>query len=257
MGHFARTVIVAPLMLSLTITTVAQNQPLAFEVASIKLHLMTGGGFIGTRISGSLVTVSISTLRRLIQNGYQVQPYQISGGPAWVNDTAPVYDIAARAPGESTPTADEARQMLQTLLADRFKLVLHRETREVPAYALVIAKNGSKLKATTGSPSGTRLAIGPTRRMQATNMSMGQLLGSLTGELGRPVLDQTGLSGKYDWELEWIADPVQATALDPNGALVAADLFTALQEQLGLRLEATKTTIEVLVIDQAEKPSEN
>jgi uncharacterized protein (TIGR03435 family) len=240
-----------------TLITAAQNQPLAFEVASIKQHVMTGGGFIGTRISGSLVTVSISTLKRLIQNAYQVQPYQVFGGPAWLNDSAPVYDITARAPSERTPTAEEARKMLQTLLADRFKLSFHRESREVPAHALVIGKNASKLTATAGGAPSASLAMGPTRRLTAKNMTVGQLISSISGETGRPVLDQTGLSGNYDWQLEWIANPVQSTTVEPNSASAAADLFTAVQEQLGLRLEATKTMIEVLVIDHAEKPDAN
>jgi uncharacterized protein (TIGR03435 family) len=105
----------------------AQNQPLAFEVASIKEHVFNGrgGGFVGTRISGSLVTVSTSTLKRLIQNAYQLQSYEVVGGPAWFNDNLPAYDITARAPNGRTPTADEARQMLQALLTDRFKLIFH------------------------------------------------------------------------------------------------------------------------------------
>ena len=253
----AKIVLIVALLLSLAITTAAQNQPLAFEVASVKEHVFDGrgGGFLGTRISGSLVTVSISTLKRLIQNAYQVQEYQVVGGPAWVNDNRPAYDITARAPAGLTPTPDQARQMLQTLFAERFKLTLHHETREMQGYVLSIGKNGSKLKPTAGDSSGSRLAMGAVRSMHSTNMAISQLIATIRGEVNGPVEDQTGLEGRYDFQLEWIADPLQSTAADTNGA--AADLFTALQEQLGLKLEPMKTKVEVLIIDHAEKPLEN
>jgi bla regulator protein blaR1 len=247
----------AALPLSLTILAVAQNPPLAFEVASVKEHVFSGrgGGIVGSRISGSLVTVSTSTLKRLIQNAYQLQPYEVAGGPSWFNDNLPAYDITARAPDGRTPTAEEARQMLQVLLMDRFKLVFHRETRELTGYALVIAKNGSKLKATSGVPFGARISIGTVRRTEATNMSLAQFIGGLRADLNGPVVDQTGLDGRYDFQLAYLADPLQANTANVNST--APDLFTALQEQLGLKLEPMKTTVDMMVIDRAEKPGEN
>jgi uncharacterized protein (TIGR03435 family) len=141
--------IVAMLASSSAIGQDAQDSRLAFDVATIKQHVLTGGGFIGTRISGTLVTVSISTVKRLIQEAYGVRDYQILGGPSWIS--ADIYDVTARAPGEQPPTRDEVRRMLQVLLADRFKLVLHKEVREFPAYALVVGKSGSKLKSGAGT----------------------------------------------------------------------------------------------------------
>src|SRR5215475_113864 len=247
----------AVLLLSLTSIVVAQNKPLTFEVASIKEHVFSGrdGGFVGSRISGSLVTVSTSTLKRLIQNAYQLQPYEVAGGPAWFNDNLPAYDITGRAPDGLTPTADEVRQMLQALLIDRFKLVFHRETRELTGYTLVIGKNGPKLKATSGARSGARISIGTVRRLEATNMSLAQLIGGLRADLNGPVVDQTGLDGRYDFQLEYIADPLQANTANVNST--APDLFTALQEQLGLKLESMKTNVDMIVIDHAEKPDAN
>jgi uncharacterized protein (TIGR03435 family) len=150
MASGIRIVIILVTLASVNLVSAAQNQPLAFDVASVKPRVITVGGFIGMRISGSLVTVSMSTLKRFIVNAYKVQDYQVLGGPAWVDDYSLVYDISA--PGDRTPTLDETREMLQTLLADRFKLVIHHEVRVVSGYALVIGKGGSKLKPTAAIP---------------------------------------------------------------------------------------------------------
>jgi len=169
------------------VITAAQNETLKFEVASIKEHVFNGGGaFLGTRISGSLVTVSTSTLKHLIQNAYQLQPYEVVVGPAWFNDNMPAYDITARAPDGRTPTVDEVRQMLQTLLMDRFKLIFHRESKEVTGYALVIGKNGPKLKPTSGGRAGATRSMGTVRRTEATNMSLAQLVGGFRADLNAP-----------------------------------------------------------------------
>jgi len=119
-----------------------------FEVASIRPHTFTGagGGRLGVSLSGSRITGSIMTLNRLIIYAYDLKNDQISGGPSWAASSEDVYDIAAKAPGEEAPPVDRIRLMLQSLLAERFKLVVHRETRELPLYELVVARNGSKLK---------------------------------------------------------------------------------------------------------------
>jgi len=257
MRHGITSTTFAALLLSFTSLVAAQNETLKFEVASIKEHVFNGrgGGFVGTRISGSLVTVSTSTLKRLIQNAYQLQPYEVACGPAWFNDNLPTYDITARVPDGRTPTDDEARQMLQALLIDRFKVMFHRETRELNGYTLVIGKNGPKLKPTSGERSGARISIGTVRRTEATDMSLSQFIGGLRADLNGPVVDQTGLDGRYDFQLEYIADPLQANAANVN--TTAPGLFTALQEQHGLKLEPMKTQVELLVIDHAEKPDAN
>jgi uncharacterized protein (TIGR03435 family) len=154
--------------------------------------------------------------------------------------------------------------MLQALLADRFRLKIHRETRELPIYALVIGKGGPKFKESAPDAKGTLgfLMGGVRASIRGSKMSTAQLAISLSREAGRPVLDQTGLSGNYEMTLEWIRDEPQVIAGSPGSAVVPPDLtgpslFTAIQEQLGLKLEAKKGPIDMLIVDRAEKPSEN
>jgi len=131
---------------------------------------------------------------------------------------------------------------MQTLLADRFQLKVHCETKEMPVYALVVAgKGGSKLK---------QSAAGRTTQIVTAKGCIEQLVTQLSGTLGQPVLDKTGLTGEYDYELEWAPENAAAEVDTPG-------IFTALQEQLGLKLESQKAPVEVLAIDHAEKPSEN
>jgi uncharacterized protein (TIGR03435 family) len=152
--------------------------------------------------------------------------------------------------------------MLQSLLADRFKLVFHKETREEQIYDLVVDKGGSKLKVAVdtvkGSPQGLRAGRGEVTGMAAP---MQQLSNFLSEQLGRSVIDKTDLDGKYDFTLKWMPDPLasggssgpDAIPLDPS----APSLTAAVQEQLGLKLQPTKGPVEILVIDHVEKPSEN
>lgn len=255
--------------------------PLSFEVASIKPAAPDAPGmFIQIQPGGGL-RVSNMNLKQLISYAYDVRDFQVSGGPGWVNSDR--FDIQARpAHAGDAPTsaddfrnqtdaqrktmADQMRERTRTLLADRFQLVVRRETKEAPVYALQIAKGGPKLKE-DNEPQG-RQGIMARRRGQFTGTAapLQMLATVLSGQLGRPVIDKTGLAGKYDFELEWSPDPGQnfgpagfppgAAApppTDPNGPT----LFTALQEQLGLRLESGKGPIEMILIDRIEKPSEN
>jgi uncharacterized protein (TIGR03435 family) len=142
--------------------------------------------------------------------------------------------------------------MLQQLLADRFALRLHRETKEITIYSLIVGKNGPKLK--EGGSAGPYLSRPSPGRLAGQRASMSSLASALAGNLGRPVIDNTGLKGGYDFSLEWTADAApDAVPADTSGP----SLFTALQDQLGLRLESKKAPIEVLIIDRAEKPSPN
>jgi uncharacterized protein (TIGR03435 family) len=188
------------------------------------------------------------------------------------------YDIIAK--GEGNATVDQLREMLRTLLADRFDLKFHPETKELPVYALVIGKNGPKLKPSEGqaAASGTAPANGPrgnrgvmmTRGGLTTqvngSMSMAQLATGLATSLGRKVIDRTGLQGNYEVKLEWTPQvgegpqpPGVAGGGGDRGAAPAPDpsvagIFTAIQEQLGLRLESQKGPVETIVIDNAAKP---
>jgi uncharacterized protein (TIGR03435 family) len=236
----------------------AQQQaatPLAFEVASIRPHK---GMYTVVRvsISGPKVTIEAYGLTGLIMDAYRLNgSYQISGGPSWMDSDSDRFDIVANAPGEGTPTGDDVRRMLQSLLADRFQLKLHRETKERPVYALVVAKSGPKLKESAPDKEfSTSVGGVRTAQLTMTKATMEQFAVQLsTGGLDRPVIDKTGLAGRYDITLNWIPEYAGPPAPDSNGVGV----FTAVQEELGLKLEPQKAPVEILVIDHAEKPSEN
>jgi uncharacterized protein (TIGR03435 family) len=223
----------------------------AFEVASIKLHVLPVQT-VGVSMSGPSVRASAMSLSNLVAYAYDLKSYQIVGSPSWADSDR--YDIAAKADGEGTLTRDQVRQRLQPLLADRFQLKFHHEMKEMSVYALVAGKNGPKLK--ESAPDATTLLTlrstgNRTAEMTVSKGDMGQLARQFSNGNGvdRPVLDRTGLSGTYDYKLTWAADP------PPDSD--APSIFTALQEQLGLKLEPTKAPIDTLVIDHAEKPSEN
>jgi uncharacterized protein (TIGR03435 family) len=223
---------------------------MTFDVASIRPHkgevVMVGGQFSGPRIR--LVAL---TLTDLAGNAYHRERYQITGGPSWMNSER--YDVQANAPGETAPTQDDLRRMLRALLADRFQLKVHMETKELPTYALVAGKNGPKLKESTAGEYSQSASGNRTAHMAFVKATMEQLAGNLYYSVGRPVFDKTGLRGFYDFTLDWTPDYGGPPTADSNGV----NIFTALQEQLGLKLEPQKAPIEMLLIDHAERPSEN
>jgi uncharacterized protein (TIGR03435 family) len=225
-----------------------------FEVASIKQNISPAPVRAGARTfpGGRVVALKVS-LNNLIQDAYGVKSYQILEGPAWAHSE--FYNIEAKVAGERTVTYEEVRPAWQALLADRFQLKLHHEMKDVPAYALVVGKNGPKMKASgPDATSQTTLPVAqaPTKRVASAKITMTRLALILTSYAGRPVVDQTGLEGTYDVTLEWAADDET-----PDAKLDAPALFTAVQEQLGLRLDPHKLPMDVLVIDHAERPSEN
>jgi uncharacterized protein (TIGR03435 family) len=220
--------------------------PLAFEAASIKPASPGRGNVMYYRTPpGGRVSISNATLKLLIQNIYLVRDFQISGGPAWISTQG--WDIEAT-PGASISavTIEQRTQMLQTLLNDRFQLAVHRETKELPVYDLVVAKGGSKLQ-----PSGDAVCcmMTNTGSFTAKKTTVSMFASVFSGMVGRKVIDKTALEGNFDIDLHWSPDEKP----DDGGPSV----FTAIQEQLGLRLQASKGPVEVLVIDRAERPSEN
>jgi len=224
----------------------AQQRP-AFEVAAIKPL----GGFVNTRatISGPRITLSGIGLEGLIMDAYQVESWQLVGGPPW-RDTAP-WEIVAKAPGDELPSPEQRRLMFQALLEDRFGLRVHRESKEGPVYALVVARSGPKFKPSTARDPYFSAGGGRAVRLTFQHHNMEFLAHQLPiRQLGRPVIDKTGLTGDYDFDLNFMPGTPLADSPDP-------DIFTALQEQLGLKLEPQKGTVETLVIDHAEKPSPN
>jgi uncharacterized protein (TIGR03435 family) len=230
--------------------------PPAVEVASIRVHSFASDGRGAPRIAGNRLTLT-GNLNQLIMYAYDLKSYQLSGGPTWAthpSTDSDYYDISAKAEGPVTLTQSRARQLLQTLLADRFQLRLHREMKEMPVYALVVGKAGPKFKESTPDATGRMIASVSLTTVTSTftKSQMDSLVRVLSSAADRPVLDQTRLTGFYDYKLEFARDPTAAA--DESSA---SSIFTAVQEQLGLKLESQKGSIEVLVIDHAERPSEN
>jgi uncharacterized protein (TIGR03435 family) len=243
-------------MIQITLLSCAAfGQSRAFEVASIRPSDPHSTPTRTIHTTGRDVYASITPLS-LIRTAYDVQDYQISGAPSWLGSQ--FYDIAAKAPGDDPPTQDELRQMFQKLLADRFRLKVHHETKEVPVYALVVGKGGPLMK--ESAPDAQYSFMIPGRgQWKVSRLNMTRLARDLTREVGRTVLDLTGLTENYDFTLEWTPD--QASLPGPDGAAVpdsgGPSVFTAIQQQLGLKLESRRHLIEMLIIDQVEKPSAN
>jgi uncharacterized protein (TIGR03435 family) len=249
---------VATLCVVLALLPVAPGkaQPPAFDVASVKANQTAAGGErAGSRSSidsvpGSL-TVRNASLGACINWAFDVRDYQIAG-PGWLYQEK--YDIAAKAAGP-VPTA-QLRRMLQTLLADRFKLQVHRETRELPVYALVVTRSGPKLH--TANPDSNTDMRGENGSFVFRGTSMAQFADDLSTMIfvDRPVLDRTGIPGVFDFSLKFADSNAEMKRATLQGD--GPSIFTIVQEQLGLKMEAQKGPIEMLVIDRVEKtPVEN
>lgn len=219
--------------------------PPAFEVASIKTHrsLENGGGFHPT--PGHLTATNLS-LKSLIQSAYRLKSYQLSGWPRWIETER--YDITAKAEGNANFT--QMIRMLQPLLEDRFQLKFHRESKEYPGYVLVVAKDGPKLK----EAHDFKGTLTNPDKFSSAKIDIAYFTNYISGILGVPVLDRTALKGDYDITLVFTPDGVEPG--DPAAAS-SAPLITAIQEQLGLKLEPQKIPIETFVIDRVARPAEN
>jgi uncharacterized protein (TIGR03435 family) len=225
-------------------------QPLpAFEVASIKPNT-TGltGHSISTDAGGRMTAVNVS-VKLLMELAFDREDFRIAGGPAWLD--AATWDIAATTGKPGELSVSELRPLVQSLLADRFALKFHREIKQASVYSLVAAKGGAKL---TPSPESGRTTMNTNLNkasiaIVATKARMEALVYALSVQLGRPVTDNTGLKGEFDFKVVWTPDQVADTS--------GPSLFTALQEQLGLRLESTKGPEEVIVVDSVQKASDN
>lgn len=242
---------------------------MSFEVASIKpSHLKDER--MSIMFSDDGWTAEGVTPSLLIQNAFDLKDFQISGGPGWIDSEK--YDISAKMDEATMETLkkmplkqamEQRRLMLQSLLAERFKLKVTHSSKELPIYALVVAKSGPKLiqDAPPSGPSGSaaarfQVSLGA-GQMDATAVPIGNLAENLSHQVGRKVVDKTGLTGNYDFTLHW--DPeTQSPDLDRSGSGPSGpSIFTALQEQLGLKLESEKGPVETLIIDSVERPSEN
>jgi uncharacterized protein (TIGR03435 family) len=243
----------------------------AFEVATIKPvdYDAKAGRYIVMQGTNRFVAKN-ETLKLLIAAAYNLNSREISGGPAWVDSDH--YDILALTPGETRPSRDEQMAMLRALLAERFKLSFHREQKDFSIYVLEAAKGGPKmgsgdgpgLRPSTAAPDDPPAVIStvyPDRmKLPARNATMADFVFMLQRALlDRPVVDKTGLTGRYDFDLEWAPDETQFGGEIPAAPTdaQAPPLFTAMEQQLGLRLEATHGPAEALVVDTVERPGAN
>ncbi|HEX4138276.1 MAG TPA: M56 and DUF3738 domain-containing protein [Bryobacteraceae bacterium] len=241
----------------------AQDARPRFEVASIKPNSSGLKGVCCLVQPGGRLHATSATLKSMIEWAYGVQDYQISGGPTWLDSAG--YDILAEPEHASNPNwenRDYFRQMVQGLLAERFSLRLQRETKDLPIYELTIAKNGPKMKAfERPQNAGDTRIHGGKGQLIAEKLTMNLLAQEvLSNVLGRPVVDKTGLTAWYDFKLEWTPDEgVRGPDGQREGAGDAAgpSIFSAVQDQLGLKLESTRGPVEILVIERAEKPDAN
>jgi uncharacterized protein (TIGR03435 family) len=232
--------------------SISAQSPDSFEVASLKPS-RPGTGLTST-LDAAQFRCTAHTLMHFIMSAYpdiEVQPWKVSGGPPWLNNDT--WDLSAKLPPnmptEQEPLYRRAEQMLRNFLTEEFKLRTHRETKEFPVYALAVAKNGSKLKPSAASQFNVKFGRG---RLEFHHQSISGLARYLSQAADRPVIDQTGLQGFFDFTLEWTPDTPQ-----PDPTASGPSIYTAIEEQLGLKLQPEKSPVEFLVIDHAEKPMVN
>jgi uncharacterized protein (TIGR03435 family) len=234
-----------------------------FEVASIKPSVLAPG--LGLNVTATELRTRSMSLADLIAFTYELHPKQVSGLPGWAETQG--YEIVARLPQGGDPSDVQIRTMLKNLLKDRFVLSIHTEKRELSVYAIGIGKTGpAGIKMVKNTTNGQRAGAQGLGRTTFSGVTMADFAGQLQLRvLDRPVIDRTGLTDRYDFTLNWRPDEFQfprASAAQRASAIAAGadalpDLFTAVQEQLGLKLDAAKALTDVLVIDKVSKPSEN
>lgn len=243
-------------------TVVTAQPPLSFDVASVKPFIPQAGMYVtgtgGTiRISGNRVNI-LGSITGLVMSAYNLREFQVSAAPHWTDSRGQQqdYEISAVAEGK-TLTVDEARRMLQTLLADRFRLKLHRETKKLPVYDLVVLKNEPTFKEHVGDIPPPELAqfSGQSVKFKFVGRPMQDLVGILGSNVDRPVLDKTELKATYDFTLEFSRSNPDLVRND--GPEADRSVFSSVQRQLGLKLNPANEPVETIVIDSAERPSEN
>jgi len=215
-----------------------------FDAATIKAEPPAiSGGSVAPGVRGGRFGEKNESLRALIAYAYAIPRFQVAG-PDWLDSAR--FDIEARMPDGALP--EEAPAMLRALLAERFHLKTHRESTEMSYYALVVAKGGFKLKEFKPGDPAPKLTFLPGGASMMTNGEVQKFAGALAGAAGRPVIDKTGLTGTY----------FMFVSYSPSGGEIGPDLFTAIQEQLGLKLEPQKGPVEILKVDRVDKtPVEN
>jgi len=252
---FMRERITTGLLLVMALCLVAFAQDASFEVVSIKPS-PPGSNMSRTSWDPGRLLASGVNLKQLIQWAYQVTGAQVAGGPGWMDSK--FFDLEAKA--EAPHGREQLLRMLQPTLADRFKLALHRETKEMPVYVLTAGPNRSELHDPKGGPSNIQIQAIPAvaggsllLRVTGQSVSMQYLTGYLTGPLNRLVLDRTGLTNSYDFNVEI---PIDESDINDKQSAVSTTLWNAMSK-LGLKLDSQKEPVEILVIDHVEEPSTN
>jgi len=241
------------------------QSPLAFDVASVKRQPWNNqvGSSMGVFVRGDTLDAEHCSLYDLVSWAYKLRDGHLSGGPIWANRGKPLlmdaelYQVIGKASVNPPPSMEVFRQMLQTLLTDRFQLKIHHVEKEFPTYNLLIERGRLKMKA---SAEGTqfsnqqrsvdRYAI----RMVTTQMTMPRFVEMIAGYTGRPVFDKTGLQGGYDFTLDFVSESATTEPDLPPGV---PRILQAVRDQLGLRLEASTGMFDTVVIDRAERPTAN
>lgn len=231
----------------------ARSADPALEVAVIK-PAEPNDSNQGFRLEGHRISVEAMNMTGLICFAYSIQKTQIVNAPQWFDEQP--WNIEGIPDTEGAPNWHQYRQMLQKLLSTRFGLVMHHDKRELSVYTLTVAKGGSKLEKSKSDPDAlsdsSGHGVGTAQSMKFTNDSMTEFAQTMQLMVDRPVVDQTNLSGRYDFTMLWTFDAVHDTPTD-----AAPGLFTAVQEQLGLKLTAARIPTDVFVIDAATRPTEN
>ena len=240
----------------------AADASMTFEVATVRPSKPDVPGKLFTFKGRQFMTIN-TTVADLITFAYGVHARQITAGPEWLESDK--YDVTGQPEAQGQPNERQVRALVRSLLADRFKLEVQRGTKDLPVYALTVGTGGPKLSRNDTNPNGLpALFFKGLGTLPALNASMADFAGVMQAAvLDRPVVDKTGLSGRFDFTLRWTPDDSQFRGMgvrvpapvdDPNAP---PGLFTAIQEQLGLKLESTNAPVEVLVITRVERPSEN
>jgi bla regulator protein blaR1 len=270
--HVRRTAATSALLIALSLPIHAQSA--ISYVASIKPNIAADARTFSEYSPGGRLTATAVTVAYLLRIAYRIQPYQLMGAPAWISTRR--YDIAAKADDSPAPSQ---QALLRALLQDRFQLAVHNETREMPVFALLLARSDGKLgpqlkqsafdcAAYMAGPHGppepgrtpncaTRIGPGA---LSGKAIAMTQLAGSLAPFVNRFTVDKTGLTGRFDVELTWTPEqtpPIAGAGSSDAASEPGASIFTALQQQLGLKLVSEKGMVDVLVVDHLAEPSEN
>ena len=232
----------------------------SFEVVTIKPSRpgLVGKGF-GQR--GRHLNVNNESVTDIVNLAFGLHQQQILGAPAWAESEK--FDVEGEADGEGVPSLDQYRIMLRKMLADRFHLAFHMDKKELSVYVLTVAKTGSKMTKSLNQDALAGLGMRGLGSVVGRGANMGNFRNFMQGNvMDRPVVDQTGIEGRYDFQLDWTPDEFQFSPIGvkaPPAPENAAhpDLYTAIQQQMGLKLEAVRAPVDVMVVDRVERPSEN